>query len=51
MQGAQERADGMLKDATMRAVEAQAKALKESQKDIAKAAMLAAEKILREKAQ
>ena len=43
------RAESILKDATGRAEEAQRQALQESQKEIARAAMLAAEKILREK--
>lgn len=43
------RAENIVKDAAMRAEETARQALKESEKDIARAAMLAAEKILREK--
>lgn len=46
---AEQRADALLKDAAARAEEAKRQALMESQKEIARAAMLAAEKILREK--
>ncbi|PIR82144.1 ATP synthase F0 subunit B [Candidatus Kaiserbacteria bacterium CG10_big_fil_rev_8_21_14_0_10_59_10] len=46
---AQKRADALLADAAARAEEAQRRALKESERDIAKAAMLAAEKVMREK--
>lgn len=46
---AEARAAATLKDAADRAEEAQRKALKESERDIARAAMLAAEKILRER--
>lgn len=47
---AESRADNLLKEAQERAEEAKRQAMLESQKDIARAAMLAAEKILREKA-
>jgi len=47
---AEARAEATLKDAQARAEEAQRLAIKESEKDIARAAMLAAEKILRQKA-
>jgi len=46
---AEERADATAKDASLRAAEAKRQALEESRKEIARAAMLAAEKILREK--
>ena len=46
---AQERADQLLNDAQMRADEAKRQALAAGQKEIARAAMLAAEKILKEK--
>lgn len=46
---AEARADGVMKDAALRAEEARRQALSASEKDIARAAMLAAEKILREK--
>jgi len=46
---AQERADQVLADATARAEEAKRQALAAGQKEIARAAMLAAEKILKEK--
>lgn len=46
---AEARAAATLKDATERAEEAKHQALKESEREIARAAMLAAEKILREK--
>ena len=45
----QEKADQLLQDATARAEEAKRQALSAGQKEIARAAMLAAEKILREK--
>jgi len=47
LKGAEARADAVLKDASARAEEAQRQALKESEREIARAAMLAAEKILR----
>ncbi|OGG80628.1 ATP synthase F0 subunit B [Candidatus Kaiserbacteria bacterium RIFCSPLOWO2_01_FULL_54_13] len=46
---AESQAQGFLKDARERAEEAKRQALKESEREIARAAMLAAEKILREK--
>lgn len=46
---AQERADQVLADATARAEEAKRQALAAGEKEIARAAMLAAEKILKEK--
>lgn len=46
---AQEKADALLKDAEARAEEAERQALRKSEKEIAQAAMLAAEKILRNK--
>lgn len=49
VKNAEARAEAVLKDAQARAEEAKRLALSESQKDIARAAMLAAEKILREK--
>lgn len=49
LRAAEERADRVMKDAAERAEEAQRQALAESSKEIARAAMLAAEKILREK--
>ena len=49
VKGAEARAHATLKDAEARAEEAKRSALKESQKEIARTAMLAAEKILREK--
>ncbi len=49
VQGAEAKADAILKDAAARAEEAKRQALAESSKEIARAAMLAAEKILREK--
>lgn len=49
LKDAQTEADSVLKDARDRADEAKRRALAESEKEIAKAAMLAAEKILREK--
>lgn len=45
----QEKADQLLQEATMRGEEAKRQALAAGQKEIARAAMLAAEKILREK--
>jgi F-type H+-transporting ATPase subunit b len=48
-QAAQAKADAILKDAQARAEEAKRQTMLESQRDIARAAMLAAEKILREK--
>ncbi len=44
---AESRASSLLKDAALRAEEAKRQALKESEREIARAAMLAAEKILR----
>ncbi len=49
VKAAESRADGVMKDAAARAEEAQRNAMQESAKDIARAAMLAAEKVLREK--
>jgi F-type H+-transporting ATPase subunit b len=49
VKSAEARADALLKDAEARAEEAKRQALSESQKEIARAAMLAAEKILRER--
>lgn len=49
VKAAESRADALLKDAQARGEEAQRQALLESQKDIARAAMLAAEKILKSK--
>ena len=49
VKAAEARANATLKDAQARAEEAKRLALQESSKDIARAAMLAAEKILREK--
>ncbi len=46
---AEERAQSVLRDAELRAEEAKRLALEESSQEIARAAMLAAEKILREK--
>ena len=46
---AESRAEGILKEAQAHAAEAKRLALKESEREIAKAAMLAAEKILKEK--
>lgn len=46
---AEERASAALKDATLRAEEAKRDALKKSEQEIARVAMLAAEKILRQK--
>lgn len=50
LRAAEERAQSVLKDAQARAEEAKRLALQESSKEIARAAVLAAEKILREKA-
>ena len=47
LHGAEDRAEGILKDATLRAEEAKRQALKDSEKEIARAAILAAEKVLR----
>ena len=47
VKGAQTRADSLLADAAARAAEAERQALLRSEKDIARAAMLAAEKILK----
>lgn len=49
VKGAEARAAGVLKDASDRAEEAKRQALKESEREIARVAMLAAEKILKEK--
>jgi F-type H+-transporting ATPase subunit b len=49
LKAAEMRADGVMKDAAARAEEAKRKALSESEREIAKAAMLAAEKILHAK--
>ena len=49
VKAAEARADAVLKDASARAEEAKRQALKESEREIARAAVLAAEKILREK--
>jgi F-type H+-transporting ATPase subunit b len=49
LKAAEARADATLKDAQARAEEAKRQVLQESQKEIARAAMLAAEKILRER--
>ncbi len=49
VKSAEERAQRVMKEAQERAEEAQRQAMAESSKDIARAAMLAAEKILREK--
>lgn len=46
---AEARAEGIIKDAQASALEAKRQAIKESEKEIAKIAMLAAEKILKEK--
>lgn len=50
MKEAEARAAASLKDAEARAQEASAKALRESEKEIARLAILAAEKVIREKA-
>ena len=47
VKSAEARAEGVLTDAATRAEEAKRQAIKESEKEIARAAMLAAEKILR----
>lgn len=49
VQQAEERAQGILKDAAAKAEEAKRLALKETEREIARAAVLAAETILREK--
>ena len=49
VKGAEERASGILKDAAAHAEEAKRQVLKESEREIARAAMLAAEKLLLEK--
>ena len=49
LKAAEARAQAVLKDASARAEEAKRQVMLESQKDIARAAMLAAEKILKEK--
>jgi F-type H+-transporting ATPase subunit b len=49
LKAAEDRADRVMKEAAERAEEAQRSAMAESSKEIARAAMLAAEKILREK--
>lgn len=49
VRAAEEKAQAVMKDASARAEEAQRQAMLSSQKEIARAAMLAAEKILREK--
>ena len=49
VKAAQSRADALLSEAHARAEEAQRQALQKSEREITKAAMLAAEKILREK--
>lgn len=46
VKAAEDRASGILRDAAARAEEAKRQALKESEREIARAAMLAAEKIL-----
>lgn len=46
---AQAKSEGILSDAALRGKEAQAQLLKETEKEVAQAAVLAAEKILREK--
>lgn len=46
---AQAKADAILKDAEARALEAERQSLRKSEKEIAKAAVLAAEKLLRER--
>lgn len=51
VKAAEARADSVMKDAAARAEEARRTAIQESEKDIARAAMLAAEKVLRHKAQ
>lgn len=49
LKAAEARADSVMKDAAARAEEARRTAMQESEKDIARAAMLAAEKVLRQK--
>ena len=49
LRDAEARAEAVLSDAAQRAEETKRQALKQSERDIARAAMLAAEKILREK--
>ncbi len=49
VQAAEARAHSLMKDAAARAEEAQRQALLESEREVARAAMLAAEKILRQK--
>ena len=49
MKSAEEKAEALLADATARAEETQRQALKQSEKEIARAAMLAAEKLLKGK--
>ncbi len=49
LKNAELRADSVLKDAESRAEEAKRKMMQETEREIARAAMLAAEKILREK--
>ena len=49
VQDAETRAASVIKDADLRAAESRSRALRESEREIAKAAMLAAEKIMREK--
>ncbi len=49
MKAAEEKAEALLADATARAEETQRQALKQSEKEIARAAMLAAEKLLKSK--
>ena len=49
MKQAQARSDAMLADAQARAEEAKRQAIAESQRDIARAAMMAAEEILQER--
>lgn len=49
LQSANERAENMVHDAAARAEETQRRALKESEREIARAAVLAAERVLRER--
>lgn len=49
VKAAESKADALMKDASVRAQEAQRQAMLESQREIARAAMLAAEKILQSK--
>jgi F-type H+-transporting ATPase subunit b len=51
VQAAESRADAALKDAALKAEEAKRQALEESKQEIARAAMLAAERILKTKSQ